>query len=131
MERREIRKQKRKIKKFDPQLNENEQNVNPIDVKALPHEGLIPSISNGTVLPPFHQVLYLPITQAISSIPLPDLSFSSIYSHLILRKTASGKSINNHKGMDKALKHFEAGDISKIELSKVYRTSFNYKLKLN
>ena len=87
----------------------------PIKFKTSASEGVIPDIPGHENLPPLHFVSY----SAISADVRPTVSFQEIYKHMILRQTRSGKAIDNHKGLDKAVKHFETGDLSQIMTAQV------------
>ena len=87
----------------------------PIKFKMSASEGVIPDIPGHENLPPLHFVSY----SAISADVRPTVSFQEIYKHMILRQTRSGKAIDNHKGLDKAVKHFETGDLSQIMTAQV------------
>ena len=84
----------------------------PIQLKTSASEGVIPDIPGheNQNLPPLHFVSY----SAISADVRPTVSFQEIYKHMILRQTRSGKPFVNHKGLDKAVKHFEAGICPKL-----------------
>ncbi|KAK3085739.1 hypothetical protein FSP39_008016 [Pinctada imbricata] len=67
------------------------------------------------VLPPFHKVDYV-------SVPIQDLpkpSFSSSYNYTIVRSRENDTGVQNFKGLDRAVQHFDAGDIQDISLSQV------------
>ena len=49
----------------------------------------------------------------------PALSFSSLYEFMISRKRQGGQSVKNFKGLDKSLKHFDAGDIHELSIANV------------
>ena len=49
---------------------------------------------------------------AISADVPPTVSFQEIYKHMFQVQTKSGKPMDYHKGLDKVVKHFEAGDLS-------------------
>ena len=93
----------------------------PIKLKTSASDGVIPDIPGHENLPPLHLASY----SAISADVPPTVSFQEIYKHMILRLTRSGKPIDNHKGLDKAVKHFEAGDLSQIMTAQV-KFSFIY-----
>lgn len=62
-------------------------------------------------LPPFHAVTYDYLDQNY----IPTLTFSFI----IERPTSQGIAVKNFKGLHKSIKHFEAGDVQDIRVSKV------------
>ncbi|XP_062619907.1 uncharacterized protein LOC134281464 [Saccostrea cucullata] len=82
----------------------------PLKLKMSPSEGVIPEIQGHENLPPLHLASY----SALSSDGTPTLFFKEIYLHMVLRLTKDGERVNNYKGLDKAVKHFEAGDLSQI-----------------
>ena len=84
-------------------------------MKMSSSEGVIPEIPGHENLPPLHLASY----SALSSDATPTLSFKEIYRHMVLRLTKEGERINNYKGLDKAVKHFEAGDLSQIMTAQV------------
>ena len=73
-------------------------------------EGLAPSIPGHENVP-----LFLSVTYSNTTPDPPKISFTSIYNQTILRSTEEKKLINNSK----AVKHFDAGDISHIEYANV------------
>lgn len=66
-------------------------------------------------LPPFHAVTYDCLDQS----HIPTLTFSDIYSFIIERPTSHGIAVKNFKGLNKSIKHFEAGDVQDIRVSEV------------
>ena len=87
----------------------------PIKFKISGSEGVIPEITGHENLPPLHLASYWAISADVPS----TVSFYEIYKHTILRQTRSGKAIDNHKGLDKAVKHFETGDLSQIMTAQI------------
>ena len=72
--------------------------------------GIVPEVSGHENLLPFQQASY----SAATPTSLPKISFQQIYHHMILRKTTNWRQLNNFEGLDRAVKHFEAGDVSQI-----------------
>lgn len=68
-------------------------------------EAIAPSFKEN--LPPFNRVSYVDI------IEWPEITFSSIYNYMIRRErsTGAGEGVNNFKGLDRAVKHYSAGDV--------------------
>ena len=66
-------------------------------------------------LPPFTAVIY----DRPDPISLPSITFSDIYNFIIERPTPYGGTAKNFKGLDKSVKHFEAGDVQDIRVSQV------------
>ncbi|XP_048739740.2 uncharacterized protein LOC125654037 [Ostrea edulis] len=65
-------------------------------------------------LPPFNSVSYQ------KSLPMGlKISFSTIYEFMISRRTESGNNINNFNGMDRAVKHYDAGDVREVSSAQV------------
>ena len=87
----------------------------PIKFKISASEGVIPDIPGHENLHPLHLASYSAIT---ADVP-PIVSFQGIYKHMILRQKRSGKPIDNHKELGKAVKHFEDGDLSQIMTAQV------------
>lgn len=96
----------------------------PIKYQATTLDGIIPDIPGHENLPPLQLASY----SAIPPNSLPKISFQQIYHHMILRRTVDGKEVNNYKGLDRAVKHFEAGDISQIVAAQVSKYTPNYKV---
>ncbi|KAJ8305510.1 hypothetical protein KUTeg_016055, partial [Tegillarca granosa] len=65
-------------------------------------------------LPPFNKVSYY---KNVSR--LPRISFSMIYEFIVARATASGGIVKNFKGLDRAVKHFDAGDVQGIVFAQI------------
>lgn len=80
-------------------------------------------------LPPFLSVHYLPLPPTFFE-TTPKPSFSNIYNFMILRSRDDGGSVQNFKGLDKSMKHFDAGDIQEICFSRV-RTSYEPKNEIS
>ncbi|XP_021359517.1 uncharacterized protein LOC110454371 [Mizuhopecten yessoensis] len=89
---------------------------------------LFPSVSllEGTEnLPPFNRVRYSVVS--VSELPCP--SFLAIYNFMVERSRKSvhdnveagdeGVSVKNFKGMDRAVRHFDAGDIQDMQISRI------------
>ena len=84
----------------------------------IPHStsALKSTVDAKSNLPNFESVTY---NFPLSSDDVPQILFSDIYFHLVSRKTFKNVPINNVKGMDKAVKHYDASDVGKIEISQV------------
>lgn len=67
-------------------------------------------------MPPFNAVHYEPISH---NTQLPKVSFTSVYEFMITRRRQGDQSIQNFKGLDKSVKHFDAGDVQDICLAQV------------
>lgn len=65
-------------------------------------------------IPHFNQVQYTPLDSTL----LPDLPFSAIVRFMVDRKI-NGRPVENFRGLDRASKHFEAGDVKDIQMAKV------------
>ncbi|XP_061195755.1 uncharacterized protein LOC133203981 [Saccostrea echinata] len=87
----------------------------PIKYFASSLEGVVPDIPGHENLPPLQLASYITVTPTF----MPQISFQQIYQHMILRKTTDGKEVNNHRGLDRAIKHFEAGDISQVMIAQI------------
>lgn len=72
-------------------------------------------------LPPFNKATYQLLGPSNNVHP-PTLSFSSLYEFMISRTSQGGQSVQNFKGLDKSLKHFDAGDIQELSIANVSRT---------
>lgn len=68
--------------------------------------------------PHFTEVEYIPLDATI----LPDLPFSAIVRFMIDRQI-QGRAVQNFRGLDRASKHFEAGDVKDIQMAKVILSS--------
>lgn len=99
----------------------------PIKYQATTLDGIIPDIPGHENLPPLQLASY----SAIPPNSLPKISFQQIYHHMILRRTVDGKEVNNYKGLDRAVKHFEAGDISQIVAAQVSKYIISLIIKYN
>ena len=93
--------------------------------------GLIPFVNkddaDSHMLPPFDKCIY-------TVVPYPNLpcpSFLSIYNYMISRSRDScpERGVQNFKGMDRAVHHFEAGDVQNIQVSQV-RNMLSIKIHL-
>ncbi|XP_062579262.1 uncharacterized protein LOC134241208 [Saccostrea cucullata] len=73
-------------------------------------------------LPPFNKVSYQLIGPS-SHVKPPALSFSSLYEFMISRTRQGGQSVQNFKGLDKSLKHFDAGDIQELSIANIDDTT--------
>ena len=69
-------------------------------------------------LPPFNKASYQLLGPS-NDVKPPALSFSSLYEFMISRTRQGGQSVQNFKGLDKSLKHFDAGDIQEFSIAKV------------
>jgi len=69
-----------------------------------------------TSFPPFNKVVYKAVLQPKE---LPNIGFSSIYNFLIARDISGGSTVQNYKGLDRAVNHFDAGDVRNIRVSYV------------
>ena len=87
----------------------------PIKYQVAEQVSIVPEVPGHENLPPFQQASY----SAATPTSLPKISFQQIYHHMIFRKTTDGRPINNFKGLDRAVKHFEAGDVSQITTAQV------------
>uniref|UniRef100_K1P6P1 Amidase n=1 Tax=Magallana gigas TaxID=29159 RepID=K1P6P1_MAGGI len=67
-------------------------------------------------MPPFNAVHYEPISH---NTQLPKVSFTSVYEFMITRRRQGDQSIQNFKGLDKSVKHFDAGDVQDICLAQI------------
>ncbi|KAJ8320241.1 hypothetical protein KUTeg_001828 [Tegillarca granosa] len=56
--------------------------------------------------------------------------FSMIYEFIVARATASGGIVENFKGLDRAVKHFDAGDVQDILIEKCYYKTSDIKFAL-
>ncbi|ESO98555.1 hypothetical protein LOTGIDRAFT_174151 [Lottia gigantea] len=90
-----------------PVHNQSTPVINPTPTKSATN------VNDKENLPPFHRVKYLP------QLPYVKVLFTMIYDFLITRATESGGSANNFKGLDKAVKHHDAGDVKNISHAKV------------
>ena len=82
----------------------------PIKYQVAEQVGIVPEVPGHENRLPFQQASYSSATPT----SLPKISFKQIYHHMIFRKTTDGRPVNNFKGLDRAVKHFEAGDVSQI-----------------
>lgn len=89
--------------------------LTPVIAKSVPEECVSPSAVEIENLPPYNAVRY---TDNFTG-NIPTISFSDIYNFMILRPKSTGGSANNFKGLDRAVKHFEAGDIQEIGVAEV------------
>ena len=89
--------------------------LTPVRAFSGIHVGVGPSAS-GENLPPFTNVKYNKLTDGDR---LPRITFSNIYDFMVQRERGDGGCVQNFKGLDKSVKHFDAGDIQNIELAKV------------
>ncbi|ESO85526.1 hypothetical protein LOTGIDRAFT_229455 [Lottia gigantea] len=94
-----------------PVHNQSTPVINPTPTKSATN------VNDKDNLPPFHRVKYLP------QLPYVKVLFTMIYDFLITRATESGGSANNFKGLDKAVKHHDAGDVKNISHAKVNDTT--------
>ena len=104
------------------------ENITPVLRQDSVNEELLPTEN----LPPFNKVRYS--SANVDELPCP--SFLQIYNFMIVRKRGDhdggDTSVSNFKGMDRAVRHFEAGDIQDVKLSRVSkRTSFTSKCRLS
>ncbi|XP_063435704.1 uncharacterized protein LOC134716625 [Mytilus trossulus] len=85
-----------------------------------------PGASGKENLPPFLSVHYSPLPPSFfDSTPKP--SFATIYNFLILRSRDDGGNVKNFKGLDRSVKHFDAGDIHEICFSRIDEVTFYLK----
>ncbi|XP_062605831.1 uncharacterized protein LOC134267637 [Saccostrea cucullata] len=66
-------------------------------------------------LPPFNAVIY----ESPDHSYIPTISFTDIYNFIIERPTPCGSTVKNFKGLDRSVKHFEAGDVQDIRVSQI------------
>ncbi|KAK3087887.1 hypothetical protein FSP39_012065 [Pinctada imbricata] len=98
--------------------------ITPVLEQSSNLTGLMPQIHpESPLLPPFDKCNY-------SSIPyteLPTPSFVGIYHFMIsrARESCQDRGVNNFKGMDRAVSHFESGDVQDIQVA-VIDTSIIY-----
>ncbi|XP_063405772.1 uncharacterized protein LOC134689734 [Mytilus trossulus] len=85
-----------------------------------------PGASGKENLPPFLSVHYSPLPPTFfDSTPKP--SFACIYNFMILRSRDDGGNVKNFKGLDRSVKHFDAGDIHEICFSRIDEVTFYLK----
>ncbi|OWF41033.1 hypothetical protein KP79_PYT18977 [Mizuhopecten yessoensis] len=102
--------------------------ITPVIRQETNVTALFPSVSvlEGTEnLPPFNRVRY----SVVSVTELPCPSFLAIYNFMVERSRKSvhdnveagdvGVSVKNFKGMDRAVRHFDAGDIQDMTISRI------------
>lgn len=76
--------------------------LTPVVLQASANQAIIPNTKEN--LSPFNTVSY------DRTVPLlPKISFSMIYEFIVTRTTASGTCANNFKGLDRSVKHYDAG----------------------
>lgn len=86
--------------------------LTPVVLQASENQAIIPNTKEN--LPPFNKVSY------DRTVPLlPNISFSMIYEFIVTRTTESGTCANNFKGLDRAVKHYDAGDVQDIAFKQV------------
>ena len=93
--------------------------LTPVLSRASCLEGATPTVTEVDVndLPPFNKILYAHVS--VDELPSP--SFVSIYIFMIERSRQSSEDrVQNFKGLDRAVRHFDAGDVQDIQLAKVY-----------
>ncbi|XP_078339029.1 uncharacterized protein LOC111113595 [Crassostrea virginica] len=73
-------------------------------------------------LPPFNKASYQLLGPS-NDVKPPALSFSSLYEFMISRTRQGGQSVQNFKGLDKSLKHFDAGDVQELSIAKIDDTT--------
>ncbi|XP_062580356.1 uncharacterized protein LOC134242280 [Saccostrea cucullata] len=83
--------------------------------KEVLAECISPATGENENLPPYNAVHYKIQDQS----QIPTISFSDIYNFMILRPKSTGGSVNNFKGLDRAVKHFEAGHVQDISVSEI------------
>ncbi|XP_069125296.1 uncharacterized protein [Argopecten irradians] len=95
----------------------SEKNITPVVDQNTSLTGLHPRLDGRPTLPPFHRCAY----HSMPYLELPSPSFEAIYTFMISRSRAScpDRGVQNFKGMDKAVRHFEAGDVQDIQVSKI------------
>ncbi|KAK3107059.1 hypothetical protein FSP39_006038 [Pinctada imbricata] len=92
--------------------------ITPVLEQSSNLTGLMPQIHpESPLLPPFDKCNY-------SSIPyteLPTPSFVGIYHFMIsrARESCQDRGVNNFKGMDRAVSHFESGDVQDIQVAMI------------
>ncbi|XP_062570588.1 uncharacterized protein LOC134232607 [Saccostrea cucullata] len=98
------------------------QHITPVVDQNSNLTGLFPTLDDqvqvcNSILPPFNQSIYTTVPYA----QLPCPSFAYIYNFMVTRARAScaDRGVQNFKGMDRAVKHFEAGDVHDIQISQV------------
>lgn len=101
------------------------QHITPVIDQDCHHTGAWPRLDDqvhvdNTILPPFNKCNYTIVPYK----ELPSPSFVSIYNFMITRARAScaDRGVQNFKGMDRAVRHFEAGDVQDIRIAQVYKT---------
>ncbi|KAJ8301035.1 hypothetical protein KUTeg_022554 [Tegillarca granosa] len=98
--------------------------MTPVVNQVCDTEGLLPKLKEN--LPPFNKVSY-----STHAIKIPSVSFASIYHFMILRETESGRRVHNFRGLDRAVKHYDAGDVQNIEFAQVDETTVYIKGSCN
>ena len=90
--------------------------LTPVVHRTSEIEAIIPILSGESkeYLPPFNKVTYCK-----DAFTFPNINFSQIYDFMVSRKRERGDAVNNFKGLDRAVKHYSAGDISIIGTAKV------------
>nr|XP_022300882.1 uncharacterized protein LOC111109087 [Crassostrea virginica] len=67
-------------------------------------------------LPPFNVPHYC----LLKEFPNPPLiTFTDVYDFMVIRRRTGGQSAQNFKGLDKSVKHFDAGDIQEICMARI------------
>lgn len=86
--------------------------LTPVVSSVCFSEGIQPTFKEN--LPPFNKVRYSPEISCTI-----DISFYTIYNFMILRSTESGRKVKNFRCLDRAAKHYDAGDIQDISFAQV------------
>jgi len=79
----------------------------------LEQDALYSRIEEKENIPAFHRVSYGPK----DSVFLPTITFTNIYNFMCNRKVKSGGQVGNFKGLDRAVKHMDAGDVQEISVA--------------
>uniref|UniRef100_A0A8W8NR40 YqaJ viral recombinase domain-containing protein n=1 Tax=Magallana gigas TaxID=29159 RepID=A0A8W8NR40_MAGGI len=93
-----------------------EVSLTPVDqsISAVDGAGAGAVVQFKENLPPFNAVHSEPISH---NTQLSKVSFTSVYEFMITRRRHGDQSIQNFKGLDKSVKHFDAGDVQDICLA--------------
>lgn len=97
----------------------------PIKYQATTIDGIIPNIPPGSWKPPPFAVSVLFCHPPNS---LTKISFQQISITWFCGVQLMGKEVSNYKGLDRAVKHFEAGDISNCSCSSMQIYILDYKV---
>ncbi|XP_069106762.1 uncharacterized protein [Argopecten irradians] len=105
-------------KNKDVKKKRKEDIINSILETQAPEEALTPTCSTSSNqlkknLPPFNSPCYVKTQPRQIKI-----TFASIYSFMIVRKCCDkDTSVNNYKGLDRAMQHYDANDLKDICLT--------------